>query len=184
MRVYHQTPGFRPIVDLYDGDTFVEEVTANYVVYEVTGRSDFTYNATVKQVGCQSRPVSWSEIDNKGLSEWEWSPEYMRDCFESNSEEPVMNGNLEYEVMNSSGISYIKFPVDGNEGLFYFKIQIVDPEYSYCTLRGRFALQVYGAPLSNLWIVLIVMICCVVIIAGLLLTYFVRFKELRGEKED
>ena len=34
----------------YDGDTFVKEVTADYVVWELHGRTDYTYNATSVQV--------------------------------------------------------------------------------------------------------------------------------------
>jgi hypothetical protein len=41
---------FRPTLDLYDGDEWVQTIEADFVVWEVNLRSDFSYNASVSMV--------------------------------------------------------------------------------------------------------------------------------------
>ncbi|XP_067031529.1 cation channel sperm-associated auxiliary subunit epsilon-like isoform X3 [Acropora muricata] len=41
---------FKPVIDLYDGELFLEEVDANYVLWEQQGRAGFEYSATMKEV--------------------------------------------------------------------------------------------------------------------------------------
>ena len=44
----------------YDGDELVREVDADYVVWEVHGRTDFKYTATASQV----------RVDLKAIMQW------------------------------------------------------------------------------------------------------------------
>lgn len=41
---------WRPELDLYDGDTFLRRVTANFALYELNGRDQFEYNMTAEMV--------------------------------------------------------------------------------------------------------------------------------------
>jgi len=45
------TRSWKPKVDLYDGDVFIEQVPSNAIVYEVNGRTDWGFNATDNDVG-------------------------------------------------------------------------------------------------------------------------------------
>ncbi|XP_064639389.1 cation channel sperm-associated auxiliary subunit delta-like isoform X2 [Lineus longissimus] len=51
-----------PTVDLYDGNKFLSEVKADYVVYEIHGRN--TYNFTVKHadINCLRKPQTWRDM--------------------------------------------------------------------------------------------------------------------------
>ncbi|XP_015774792.1 PREDICTED: uncharacterized protein C1orf101-like isoform X2 [Acropora digitifera] len=50
---------FKPVIDLYDGELFLEEVDANYVLWEQQGRAGFEYSATMKEAGCIREAQSW-----------------------------------------------------------------------------------------------------------------------------
>ena len=81
----------------YDGDTFIEEVTTDFVVWELKGRTDFGYNATAMgvspyhththsdtacsqpfydlQVKCLSAPLNWVDLLENGTHpSLAWTP--------------------------------------------------------------------------------------------------------------
>ncbi|XP_044163679.1 cation channel sperm-associated protein subunit epsilon-like isoform X2 [Acropora millepora] len=111
---------FKPVIDLYDGELFLEEVDANYVLWEQQGRAGFEYSATMK--------------------------ENFRSCFEDRPSEPVIPDNLNqaYEIMNSSSVSHIVW-TECDDGVFIFTLTVIDPEFSFCNLTVEFAVQVICA---------------------------------------
>lgn len=188
MRVYHQLGGYRPIIDLYDGDVFVKELTGGYIVWEASGRSDFTVNGTAGDAGCVSQPTTFEELAEQGLGPEGWTAERTHDCFKEDPTRPLDKSTL-YQIINTTGVSYITFPLTGGDGIFYFHARVVDPNYSYCDLETRFALNVYGAQMDALTAGIIVMICTAFILLVLLGTYvFYRHKILNENgtqfKED
>jgi len=138
---------FKPVIDLYDGELFLEEVDANYVLWEQQGRAGFEYSATMKEAGCVREAQSW-ELMIKSMQgtnkEAAWSTQNFRSCFEDPRSEPVIPENLNqaYEIMNSSSVSHIVWTDDG---IFIFTLKVIDPEFSFCNLTVEFAVQVICA---------------------------------------
>eukprot|EP01083_Nonionella_stella_P194477 717317_1 len=142
-RVFQQTLGFRPLIDLYDGDIFQEEILENFVLWEITGKTNFFYNATIDQVGCISQPVSWNEVNTS------WFPEHYHDCFSVNAQRPILDGNSKYEIINACSINFIQFSAEGLEELMLFRLRVISPSYSYCSLEANFSVILYGPPLGT-----------------------------------
>lgn len=56
------TNKYKPLIDLYDYDDLIEVVEADYVVWEINGRVDYTYSHTMEDVGCMSEGQTWEEL--------------------------------------------------------------------------------------------------------------------------
>ncbi|XP_050981307.1 cation channel sperm-associated auxiliary subunit epsilon-like isoform X1 [Labeo rohita] len=139
----HYKDEFRPDIKLYDGETFVRSVDANFIVWENFNRKDYYFNATMRQVACLHEAQTWKSmlVDEKRPEE-AWGPHNYRSCFVDNSEKL---GNLDqpYEIMNRSSTNYISFSEEYT-AIYVFNVKIVDPNYSFCDLRAVFAIQTYG----------------------------------------
>lgn len=53
---------FHPVVELYDEDRFVKRVSANFMVWEIHGRNNYTFNSTVQQNGCIKEAQTWDGL--------------------------------------------------------------------------------------------------------------------------
>lgn len=53
---------YKPHLDLYDYDDFVRTVDGDYVVWEVNGRTDFSYSQTMEDAGCLRESQTWEEL--------------------------------------------------------------------------------------------------------------------------
>eukprot|EP00479_Gromia_sphaerica_P015268 TRINITY_DN960_c0_g1_i1.p1 TRINITY_DN960_c0_g1~~TRINITY_DN960_c0_g1_i1.p1 ORF type:complete len:177 (-),score=23.73 TRINITY_DN960_c0_g1_i1:15-545(-) len=169
---FQQTGGYKPRILLYDYDVSQYEVMVNYVIWETDGY-DFGYNATIKEVKCNSKPVSWSKHNHDGE---ELTPGNYRDCFEENEEYSEFEGGEEYVIINATGANAIQFPVDGRDGVYLFNVRIVDPSFSYCDLTASFAVEVYGAPMETSLLITVIggvsFFCCL-----LLLLSYINFSK-------
>lgn len=154
-RVFHQTTGWKPTIDLYDGDVFVQEVLADFVVWEVTGRTDFGYTSSITDVGCRSMPPTWADFQSIGPGGRTWTADTHIPCWADDPSRPIVDG--EYPLLNSSGSNMLRFPVTGDDGLFLFKARVVDPAFSHCELTARFAVNVFGGALPTTTVVAIIM---------------------------
>ncbi|KTG38880.1 hypothetical protein cypCar_00038993 [Cyprinus carpio] len=141
----HYKDEFRPDIELYDGETFVRSVDANFIVWENFNRKDYYFNATMHQVACLHEAQTWTSmlVDEKHPEE-AWGPHNYRSCFVDDSEKL---GNLDqpYEIMNRSSMNFLTFSRE-NSAIYVFYVKIVDPNYSFCDLRAVFAVQTYGIP--------------------------------------
>ncbi|XP_014342511.1 cation channel sperm-associated auxiliary subunit epsilon [Latimeria chalumnae] len=168
---------FKPKLALYDGDTFISLVEANFIVWEIFGRTDYSFNATMEQVGClheaQTRKsmIKLSGFHDAALGDV-WGPENYRSCFKLSSGKM---GDLSqpYEIMNSTSKSYLIWP-QNYTGIYVFHAKIVDPGYSFCDLRVMFAIRTYGVRESyyTLMALLLVFSLAVLVSCILLYTYF------------
>ena len=52
---------FRPTLHLYDYDTFVKTVEADFIIWEVNGRVDYAYTHHVEEMLCLRTAQSWNE---------------------------------------------------------------------------------------------------------------------------
>ncbi|XP_060686691.1 cation channel sperm-associated auxiliary subunit epsilon-like [Hemiscyllium ocellatum] len=118
IRVYYKTP-FKPILELYLGEKFISNVSANYILWEEEERTDFYYNTTMLQ--------------------------NYRSCFEAHGS--VKSMDRPYEILNSTGSMYLTWPNDHN-GIYLFTVKIVDPNFSFCELTAEFAIETYGVIIS------------------------------------
>ncbi|XP_068684559.1 cation channel sperm-associated auxiliary subunit epsilon-like [Montipora foliosa] len=139
---------FKPVIDLYDGETFVEEVDANYILWEQQNRIGFEYSATMKEAGCIKEAQSWEGMvkSRKGTNKAEaWSKQNYHSCFEDSASGPERQYDLHqlYEILNSSAAS--SHVVWNDVGVFIFTVKVIDQEFSFCNLTMEFAVQVTGA---------------------------------------
>uniref|UniRef100_A0A8C8VE94 Uncharacterized protein n=1 Tax=Pelusios castaneus TaxID=367368 RepID=A0A8C8VE94_9SAUR len=116
------------IVYRHDGSTFVKTVEANFILWEIQGRSDYNYNTSMKQVGCLHEAQTWlsmlEEHENDTLDEI-WGPQNYRSCFELG---PLGDLNQQYQILNHSSSNSLIWPTEYN-GIYVFRVKIVDPNF-------------------------------------------------------
>ncbi|KAK1796224.1 hypothetical protein P4O66_009299, partial [Electrophorus voltai] len=72
----HYKTNFKPELHLYDGDKFVQNVDANFIVWDKFGRKDYSFNATMHQVACLCEAQTWKKMLAGGSPlEKAWGPE-------------------------------------------------------------------------------------------------------------
>ncbi|XP_071951078.1 cation channel sperm-associated auxiliary subunit delta-like isoform X2 [Antedon mediterranea] len=141
----HIADPFKPIIELFDGDKFVEEVLVNFVVYDINGRFTFTYTMTMAEALCVSQAqdrLTMLQAQSLANPHTAWTNKNFLSCYDD-SGSPLVHSEKPYEIMNSSSSNKIKWlPYSG---LYIFNVTVVDPNYSFCTLTALFAVEVYGA---------------------------------------
>lgn len=150
VRVAHDTAGFRPGFAVYDGDVRVRSLDVDYVALEINGRTDYSFNATERDAGCLRAAQTYKQMRALSGATFTaaWDPATYRSCFVPS--EGRVNGPTSaiYEVINSTGVNGIRFLSNGRGGIFVFEAKVIDPDYSHCELKARFALNVVGTPLT------------------------------------
>ncbi|XP_074844514.1 cation channel sperm-associated auxiliary subunit epsilon [Carettochelys insculpta] len=138
-------PSRHIVIDRYDGSTFVKTVETNFILWEVHGRSDYSYKSTMKQVGCLREAQTWISMmkkhKNSSFDEI-WGAQNYRSCFES-ERGPLGDLNQLYQMLNYSGYNYLIWPTEYS-GIYVFRVKIVDPNFSFCDLSTIFAVRTYG----------------------------------------
>uniref|UniRef100_H0WTM2 Catsper channel auxiliary subunit epsilon n=1 Tax=Otolemur garnettii TaxID=30611 RepID=H0WTM2_OTOGA len=139
------TEKFHPVIQLFDDTVFVKEVEANFIVWEIHGRDDYSFNNTMKESGCLNEAQTWKSMIelNKHLPlEDVWGPENYRPCFSYAIGKP---GDLTqpYEIINRTNNNHILWPF-GQSGMYVFRVKILDPNYSFCNLTAIFAIETFG----------------------------------------
>ncbi|XP_078349595.1 cation channel sperm-associated auxiliary subunit epsilon-like [Oculina patagonica] len=139
---------FKLVVDLYEGDKFVQEVHTDYVVWEETGRTDFGYTATMRDAKCLSEAQTWRNLagNNSGDLSNIWTQNNYQSCFESANNGKAFDGSQPYEILNSTGVSQLVFQ---GSGTFHFQLRVVGTHLSFCELTTRFSVDVTGSEAKN-----------------------------------
>ncbi|XP_044530914.1 cation channel sperm-associated protein subunit epsilon [Gracilinanus agilis] len=174
---------FHPTILLYDADVFVEEVTTNFIMWEIYGRKDFTYNLTMEESGCVNEAQTWDAMLDKNRHlplEEVWGPQNYKDCFTYSVGKP---GDLSqpYEILNMSNKNFVVFN-NPHLGIYVFEIKILDPNYSFCDLRALFAVETFGeTPKTDTVVVALFLgILIFVFFAFLVGSYFQYLKIFRS----
>ncbi|XP_063563173.1 cation channel sperm-associated auxiliary subunit epsilon isoform X1 [Gorilla gorilla gorilla] len=139
------TEKFQPVVQLFDDNGYVKDVEANFIVWEIHGRDDYSFNNTMAQSGCLHEAQTWKSMIelNKHLPlEEVWGPENYKHCFSYAIGKPG-DLNQPYEIINSSNGNHIFWPM-GHSGMYVFRVKILDPNYSFCNLTAMFAIETFG----------------------------------------
>ncbi|KAJ7365470.1 hypothetical protein OS493_005578 [Desmophyllum pertusum] len=136
--------GFKLVVDLYEGDRFVQEVHTDYVVWEETGRTDYGYTATISEARCLSEAQSWKKLAGNNSEDLSniWTQNNYQNCFESSNDGKAFDGSQPYEILNSTGISQLVFQ---GSGTFQFQLRVVGTHLSFGELTTRFSVDVTGS---------------------------------------
>nr|KAF6399604.1 catsper channel auxiliary subunit epsilon [Molossus molossus] len=136
---------FQPLIQLYDDSGFIEDVEVNFIVWEIHGRNDYSFNNTMKKSGCLNEAQTWKSMTklNKDLPlEAVWGPENYKHCFSYAIGKPG-DLNQPYEIINKSNYNHLIWPLR-HTGMYVFRVKILDPNYSFCNLTAIFAIEIYG----------------------------------------
>ncbi|XDB58469.1 hypothetical protein ABFV05_012085 [Capra hircus] len=166
---------FHPLVQLYNDNGYVEDVEVNFIVWEIHGRDDYSFNNTMKKSGCLNEAQTWNSMIelNKHLPlEEVWGPENYKHCFSYAIGKP---GDLTqpYEIINKSNYNHLVWPLD-HSGIYVFRVKILDPNYSFCNLTTVFAIETFGViPRPNGYMVAaFVFLLMLLFLSILILSYF------------
>ncbi|XP_006497147.1 cation channel sperm-associated auxiliary subunit epsilon isoform X1 [Mus musculus] len=122
---------FQPIVELYDENGFIKIVDANFILWEIHGRNDYTFNSTMEQNGCINEAQTWDSMieENPDIPlDDVWGPQNYRPCFSYAIGKPGDLGQP-YEILNYSNKNHIKWPMT-YAGMYVYRLKILDPNYS------------------------------------------------------
>ncbi|XP_036058528.1 cation channel sperm-associated protein subunit epsilon [Onychomys torridus] len=166
---------FHPVIELYDENGFIKIVEANFIVWEIHGRNDYTFNYTMKQSGCINEAQTFKSMieENKGLPlDDVWGPQNYKTCFSYAVGKP---GDLDqpYEILNHSNKNHLLWPMD-HSGMYVFRVKILDPNFSFCNLTSIFAIETFGViPSPSVYlIVAFLFVLMLTFISILVLSYF------------
>ncbi|KAM9612981.1 cation channel sperm-associated auxiliary subunit epsilon [Trichechus inunguis] len=136
---------FKPSIQLFDDNGYIEDVAVNFLVWEIHGRDDYSFNTTMLKSGCLNEAQTWKSMTelNKHLPlEKAWGPENYKHCFSYAIGKPG-DLNQPYEIINKSNYNHIIWPLD-HSGMYVFSVKILDPNYSFCNLTAIFAIETFG----------------------------------------
>ncbi|KAL1769747.1 hypothetical protein HispidOSU_009397, partial [Sigmodon hispidus] len=114
----------------YDGNGFIKIIQANFIIWEINGRDDYTFNTTMKQNGCVNEAQTFKSMieENKGVPlDDVWGPQNYRTCFSYTVGKPG-DLNQPYEILNNSNKNHLAWPMD-HSGMYVFRVKIVDPNF-------------------------------------------------------
>ncbi|XP_012787486.2 cation channel sperm-associated auxiliary subunit epsilon [Sorex araneus] len=125
----HIKEKFQPLVQLYNEEGYVEDIDVNFIVWEIHGRKDYSFNTTMAESGCLREAQTWKSMTdfNKSLPlEDVWGPENYRHCFSLSEKREDLN--QPYEIINKTNKNHLVWPMD-HTGMYVFRVKILDPNY-------------------------------------------------------
>ncbi|XP_069879269.1 cation channel sperm-associated auxiliary subunit epsilon-like isoform X2 [Dipodomys merriami] len=128
---------FQPLIQLYDENGYVKDIEVNFIVWEIHGRDDYSFNTTMTQSGCLNEAQTWESMvaQNQSLPLDEvWGPENYRPCFSYAVGKPG-DLNQPYEIINISNNNHILWPTD-HTGMYVFRVKVLDPNFSQRSPEG------------------------------------------------
>ncbi|XP_063084862.1 cation channel sperm-associated auxiliary subunit delta isoform X3 [Cavia porcellus] len=142
--VYYDNP-WKPAIELWQGDEFVELVEAEFVLREVHGLHTFSYELSARAAGCHAQPQNWSSVLQSAREPGRapWTRENYLSCHSSSPHNPLRWPNVQYQILGGQTDNKIIFKQ--RNGIYIFQLSILDPYYSYCQLETTFSIYVYGA---------------------------------------
>ncbi|KAJ6650351.1 hypothetical protein lerEdw1_013345 [Lerista edwardsae] len=143
--LYYDRP-WLPTLELWEDDKFVEYVPADFVIFETNGMHTYDYLLTETEAGCISEPQNWNSLiinrsDNDPHTAW--SRHNYKSCKEDKGNASKPSDKRKYQVLNLNEKNRILF--QPYNGIYTFRVVVVDKFYSYCDLSTVFSVYVHGA---------------------------------------
>ncbi|XP_021074139.1 cation channel sperm-associated protein subunit delta [Mus pahari] len=179
--VYYDKP-WKPVVELRKDGIVEEIVSAEYVLSEINGLVTYSYSLTAATANCRSQPQNWSTFESGIENEqpFLWNRENYVSCHEDNEDNPLLWPNVEYQVLGGRTDNRVIF--GQRNGIYIFRLSVVDPYYSYCNLNTIFSVYVHGAlPLERFRPLLTIFLMVITTLLTVWLAYAIP-KQLRSEK--
>ncbi|XP_041086600.1 cation channel sperm-associated protein subunit delta-like isoform X2 [Polyodon spathula] len=124
-----------PLLELWEGKTFVEFVPVDFVMFEVHGMYNYEYQQSAGSAGCVSQPQTWRSMlktQPRPNPHTAWNRKNYVSCKDP-SGPPLTSPELEYEVLKAGSGNMVVFP--SYNGFYVFKAMVVDPTYSFAPVR-------------------------------------------------
>ncbi|KAI5223599.1 Cation Channel Sperm-Associated Protein Subunit Delta [Manis pentadactyla] len=171
--VYYDNP-WKPVVEMWRKGKFQEVVHTEYVLQEVNGLFTYTYSLSARSALCRAQPQNWTTVMEPAGGEGRsaWHRENYVSCHDANNHAPLRWPDVPYQILGGPTANKVLF--DERNGIYIFRISIVDPFYSYCRLETTFSVYVYGAlPPSIIPVEISIVLLTATILLGTWLSYVV-----------
>ncbi|XP_062987371.1 cation channel sperm-associated auxiliary subunit delta-like [Elgaria multicarinata webbii] len=134
-----------PLLELWDNDKFVEYVSADFVLFEIHGMHNYDYLLSEVEANCMSQAQNWTTQLNVSKPELDsaWNRYNYKSCKGSRGNNSLPSASSKYQVLNKNEKNRILF--SQYNGIYVFKVIVVDTLYSYCELTTVFSVYVHGA---------------------------------------
>ncbi|XP_060098958.1 cation channel sperm-associated auxiliary subunit delta-like [Heteronotia binoei] len=171
--LYYDNP-WLPTLELWENDKFVEYVSADFILFETNGMHNYDYLLTASEAKCISQPQNWST-----MFEWQlhpdphtaWSRTNYESCKVPSLTRPFESPSTKYQILNLNEKNRIVF--SQYNGIYVFKVIVVDTIYSYCELSTIFSVYVHGAfPKSQINVAGMLIGVLILILGSILMGYF------------
>ena len=137
---------YQPKLGLYYFYTLIENVTADFYMFDTNGRQDFSYNMTEIDAGClrQAQTYSLWNISNNLPQDPNliWGPRTYRHCFDAENGS-IPSSKQRYEIFNGTNGNAVTFESD-HEAVFVMVAHILANNYSFCDLQVGMVLPQEG----------------------------------------
>nr|XP_060628717.1 cation channel sperm-associated auxiliary subunit delta-like [Anolis sagrei ordinatus] len=178
--LYYDSPWI-PSLELWENDVFVEYVSADFVLIEINGMHNYDYLLNEVEAHCLSAAQNWSSQilwDSLMQPLTAWSRYNYRSCKIHKGNHSLPSTDLKYQVLNMNEDNRVIFPQ--YNGIYVFRVVVVDPRYSYCNLNTTISVYVHGAlPKSEINAVKTLVSFLVLIFGCILMAYY--FPKLMKE---
>ncbi|GKT35215.1 Cation channel sperm-associated protein subunit delta/epsilon like protein, partial [Aduncisulcus paluster] len=186
--VYHGVESYLPTIELWDGSDKIRDVSAEFIIWEVQGRTDWETLITCQEAGCsypaQSMKTVWDAFDHPTITDptgrdmWDfWDREVYESCNTEDLKGAMASLDQSYPFLSADGGNGIAFNNIGNDGTFLFSVKVIDPEYTVCELETYLGMDVYGAPLSGTVNVIVILSITAICIGGLFVSFLLSRKR-------
>ncbi|XP_054840505.1 cation channel sperm-associated auxiliary subunit delta-like [Eublepharis macularius] len=171
--LYYDNP-WLPTLELWENDKFVEYVSADFVLFETNGMHNYDYLLTASEAKCISQPQNWST-----MFEWQlqpdphtaWSRKNYKSCKVPSQVRPLESPSIKYQILNLNEENRVVF--SQYNGIYVFKVIVVDTIYSYCELSTLLSVYVHGAlPKSQINVAGMLIGILILIFGSILMGYF------------
>ncbi|XP_062985902.1 cation channel sperm-associated auxiliary subunit delta-like [Elgaria multicarinata webbii] len=143
--IYYDSP-WLPLLELWDNDKFVEYIPADFVLLEINGMHNYDYLLTEVEANCMSQAQNWITQMNSDREldlNTTWTRINYESCKVPRGNDSLPSASTKYQVLNKNEKNRILFPQ--YNGIYVFKVIVVDTLYSYCELTTVFSVYVHGA---------------------------------------
>uniref|UniRef100_A0A8D0C2Q0 Cation channel sperm-associated auxiliary subunit delta n=1 Tax=Salvator merianae TaxID=96440 RepID=A0A8D0C2Q0_SALMN len=144
--LYYDIP-WLPVLELWENNKFVEYVSADFIIMEIHGMHNFDYLLNEVEANCLSASQNWTTLMKEKHhgedADHAWSKHNYKSCREYRGNESLPSTSSKYQVLNKNENNRILFPQ--YNGIYIFKVIVVDSLYSYCELATVFSVYVHGA---------------------------------------